>query len=187
MLLGALGLVLMPWLVHQVTSYGWTDPLATQRHAAVVFDQPRFPGFSVAYLASFAAITFHSFWAQFGWMAILAPQWLYWTWGGFTLLALGGLVRQATTLRGGVQPGWLVLCGTLAAAWLAYVAYNLMFQQPQGRYLFTALVPLAILMVVGWAAWLPGRLRAPGTWVLAALLIGLNAYALLRVLGPGFL
>ena len=43
LLLGAIALVVLPWMVHQVTTYGWTDPFATSRHAAVVLDQPRFP------------------------------------------------------------------------------------------------------------------------------------------------
>ena len=65
-LLGAIALVVLPWMVHQVTTYGWTDPLATSRHAAVVLDQPRFPGLSLSFVVSFLTITFHSFWAQFG-------------------------------------------------------------------------------------------------------------------------
>ena len=186
-LLGSLGLVLVPWLVHQVTSYGWTDPLATQRHAAVVADQPRFPGLSPDYVRDFGTISFHSFWAQFGWMAIPAPERLYWMWGGLVLLALGGLLIRLVRRRW--QPVWLMLVATVALAGLAYVAYNLMFLQLQGRYLFPALVPLAILLVVGWSAWFPRRLRrvrAPAALGLALALVALNGYALLRVLTPGF-
>ena len=61
--------------------------------------------------------------------------------------------------------------------------YNLNFVQYQSRYLFTALVPISILLVRGWSA-LP-----PRPWLALALpaaLIALNAYALERVLIPGF-
>jgi hypothetical protein len=134
-------------------------------------------------MVSFATISFHSFWAQFGWMAIPAPSTLYWAWGALTLLGLAGLILRRHMLR---QPPWLLLVGTIIAAWLAYVGYNFVFLQFQGRYLFPALVPLATLVVAGWTAWLPARLRVTGALLLGGVLLGLNAYALLRVLGPGF-
>jgi hypothetical protein len=69
---------------------------------------------------------------------------------------------------------------------VAYVGFNLTFEQFQGRYLFTALVPVAILLVAGWAAWLPRPAQAWGVLLVASLLVALNTYALLRVLAPGF-
>jgi hypothetical protein len=178
------GVVVGPWLVHQVTTYGWADPLATARHAAVVLDQPRFPGFSGDYLGRFLTTSFHSFWAQFGWMAVVAPERLYWGWGVLVLVAVAGLIlfeRQRFS-----QPVWQVLLATVGAALVAFVGYNLTFEQPQGRYLFTALVPGAVLLVLGWAAWLPTRVRLWGVLALGAGLVGVNAYTLVRVLVPGF-
>jgi hypothetical protein len=182
-LIGSSALVVLPWLVHQVTTYGWADPLATVRHSAVVTDQPRFEGFTADNLWAFATITFHSFWAQFGWMAIPAPDRLYWVWGGLTLLAVGGLVWRRDWLR---QPGSGLLLATILSAWVAYIVYNLAYKQFQGRYLFTALVPICSLLVVGWTAWLPSRFRAMGAFAVALCMVGLNAYALTRVLVPGF-
>ena len=60
------------------------------------------------------------------------------------------------------------------------------FEQFQGRYLFTALAPIAIALVLGWAAWLPVRVRPWGALVVAVALVGLNAFTLVRVLAPGF-
>jgi 4-amino-4-deoxy-L-arabinose transferase-like glycosyltransferase len=182
-LLAASGLTLTPWLVHQVTTYGWADPLATSRHAAVVLDQPRFPGLSLDYVINFLTITFHSFWAQFGWMGVVAPDRLYWAYGLATLVAVAGLVLQRRRLA---EPAYALLVATLGAAVLGYVGYNLSFEQPQGRYLFTALVPISALLVVGWSAWLPQRTQAWAGLVIPVILVGLNAYALLRVLVPGF-
>jgi 4-amino-4-deoxy-L-arabinose transferase-like glycosyltransferase len=182
-LLASTGLVVAPWLVHQVTTYGWADPFALGRHAAVVQDQPRFPGLSPGYVADFATTTFHSFWAQFGWMALVAPTRLYWAWALLSLAAVAGLARRRQWLA---QPTTRLVLATLVTAILAYIGYNLSFQQFQGRYLFTALAPIAILLVAGWAAWLPARLAPWGLGLLAALLLALNAYALVRVLEPGF-
>jgi 4-amino-4-deoxy-L-arabinose transferase-like glycosyltransferase len=180
---GAMGVVVSPWLVHQVTTYGWADPLATTRHAQVVLDQERFPGFSLTYLGEFLTISFHSFWAQFGWMAIVAPDRLYWLWGVLVLVALVGLLRDSRQLR---ESAWRLILGSLAAAFLAYLAYNLEFIQFQGRYLFTAIVPIALLLVLGWSAWLPARFQGWGVVLVALGLVSVNAYALLRVLVLGF-
>jgi 4-amino-4-deoxy-L-arabinose transferase-like glycosyltransferase len=183
LLLGAAGVVVLPWLIHQVTTYGWVDPLATSRHAAVVLDQPRFPGLSLPYVVSFLTISFHSFWAQFGWMAIVAAPRLYWVYGVLVAVALGGLVLQRRRL---LEPPWRLVLATLGTAALGYIAYNLTFEQPQGRYLFSALVPIASLLVLGWAGWLPSRVEAWGIVAIGMGLVVLNAYALFRVLVLGF-
>ena len=78
------------------------------------------------------------------------------------------------------------MLATLGAAVLAYIGYNLTFEQPQGRYLFTALVPIAVLLVLGWAGWLPQRVQGWGIVLVGLGLVALNAYALLRVLVLGF-
>ncbi len=183
LLLGTTALVVSPWLIHQVTTYGWTDPVATARHAQVVLDQKRFQGLSLDFLGGFLTTTFHSFWAQFGWMAVVAPDRLYWIWGVLTLVALAGLIRTRHHLR---EPAWLLVLLTLGAAALGYVGYNLAYEQFQGRYLFTALVPVAILLVGGWAAWLPRGAQTWGVLLVGLGLVALNAYTLLRVLVPGF-
>jgi 4-amino-4-deoxy-L-arabinose transferase-like glycosyltransferase len=183
LLLGTTALVVLPWLIHQVTTYGWTDPLATARHAQVVLDQKRFQGLSLDFLGGFLTTTFHSFWAQFGWMAVVAPDRLYWIWGVLTLVALAGLIKTRHHLG---EPGWSLIVLTLGAAAVGYVGYNLAYEQFQGRYLFTALVPLAILLVGGWAAWLPRGAQAWAVLLVGLGLVALNAYTLLRVLVPGF-
>jgi hypothetical protein len=183
LLVATTGLVALPWLIHQVTTYGWLDPLAMSRHAAVVLEQPRFTGLSVDYLIRFATISFHSIWAQFGWMGIVAPDRLYWTWGVLSLAALVGLAIDRRRLE---RPAWRFVLATLGMAVLAYIAYNLAFEQFQGRYLFTALVPIALLLVAGWAALLPNRVQAWGVLLVGSGLVVLNAVALTRVLVTGF-
>ena len=182
-MMGTTGLVILPWLVHQVTTYGWTDPLATTRHAQVVQDQERFAGLSADYLGAFVTTTFHSFWAQFGWMAVVAPDRLYLIWGLLMLAAAAGLVLSRGRLG---EPTWRIVVLTVAAAAIGYVGYNLAYVQFQGRYLFTALVPLVILLVAGWAACLPRRAQTWGVLLVGIVLVALNAFALWRVLVPGF-
>ena len=166
LLLGAIGVVVLPWLVHQVTTYGWTDPLATRRHAAVVARPARFPGLSPAYLADVPDHELPQLLGPVRLDVVVAPDRLYWLWG-------------AARTRCG-QPACCSWRRRLCASppgcsrWprrrgvVGYIGYNLAFEQFQGRYLFTALVPIAALLVGGWAAWLPRALPAPGALLLGA-------------------
>ena len=182
-MLAVSGLLMLPWLLHQVTTYGLTDPFATARHAAVVVDQERFTGISPEYTRQFLTVTFHSFWAQFGWMAIVAPDRLYWLWGLSSVAAVLGLLRHVRQL---VTPGWRLVLAIALLSLVAYVGYNLAFKQFQGRYLFTALAPLAMLLVAGWSRLVPLRAGPLLAMSFSALLVAANAYALVRVLVPGF-
>lgn len=178
-----IGAVSLPWLVHQVTTYGPLDPLASNRHNSVVVDQQRFPGLSLIWVTQFFTISFHSFWAQFGWMGIVAPDRLYATYGAVMAVATAGLLRRRALFA---QPTWRVMAAVCIAAFVGLLGYNLTFVQFQGRYLFTALVPIACLLAVGWSAWWPRSLRGLGLSLVGLSLIGLNAYALVRVLVVGF-
>jgi 4-amino-4-deoxy-L-arabinose transferase-like glycosyltransferase len=183
-LLATTGVVVLPWLARQVSTYGLTDPFALARHAVVVGDQPRFPGLTPDYLVQFGTVSFHSFWAQFGWMAIVAQSRLYWTWGLVSLVAVAGLLMGYRRFR--ADPVWQLLLLTAGVTFAAYVGYNLSFEQFQGRYLFPAIAPIALLLVAGWAAWLPRRWQSTAVLVIALGLVALNAYTLVRVLVPGF-
>ena len=84
----------------------------------------------------------------------------------------------------------LVLGLTFLLTLALHIFYNLTFVQHQGRYLFPALIPMAVGFVAGWGYWLrPVVRRWPWTaWLLppgiAALLGGISLYALWRIL-PG--
>jgi hypothetical protein len=64
---------------------------------------------------------------------------------------------------------------------LAYGWYNLQFVQHQGRYLYTALIPIAIAFALGWAR---GRFERAAPYAFAALFAALNLWLLLRVILP---
>ena len=53
---------------------------------------------------------------------------------------------------------------------MVYIWYNTQFLQHQGRYLFTALIPIAIFFSLGWE----GVLRPGAGRILAALLVGIG-------------
>jgi hypothetical protein len=125
-----------------------------------------------------------SFWGVFGYMGLLMPAAYYLLWGLFCAAGLVGLgmgLARSRPAREGRHPllPLLFAYGLPAlAVILGHVYFNLYDPvaafQPQGRYLFGALVPILTFLVLG----LAGLLRAVGreqwlapfcaAWALAA-------------------
>ena len=165
------------WWVHGIQTYGGTDILGLQRHDEVVVGQPRteayieneLGGSQQQYWENLTETTYHSFWGQIGWMALPMPNRIY---QGIGLMSLGVMAgiglygwRSAWFKNKRVILGLFALGTTLVFA--QFLIYNRTFVQFQGRYLYPALIPLAIGTAVafyGWAelaarftkwAWLP--------------------------------
>lgn len=150
-----------PMFIRGALTYGLTDPLGIARHDAVVIGQPttaemiaQFGFQRIAF--DFFAITFKSFWAQFGWMGVLVNDRIYVALAILSAIALLGLVfyglrlaRQRERLTA-LQWAGIALLGTLFLLALAdYIAYNFKFLQFQGRYLFVSLIAIAFGWVSG--------------------------------------
>jgi hypothetical protein len=140
------------WFARNAAVYGLFDLTGRLRHDAVVVGQPRTVlGLEAA--RHFVVVTFQSFWAQFGWMGILVDQRIYLLLAVLTGLAALGLVLWIVQrlpqlpIRQKWALGLLVLTFLLILAGL--LQYNLTFIQAQGRYLFPAIVPVAIFFVLG--------------------------------------
>ena len=154
-------LISTPMFVRNMLTYGITDPLGMARHNAVVLGQPTTAemiaqyGFSHIFFDYFA-VTFKSFWAQFGWMGVLVNDRIYVVLMalsataafGFALYTLRNLRhRDLLTMAQWGSMGLLAL--TVAVAVVDYFGYNVEFFQLQGRYLFPALIPIALFGVIG--------------------------------------
>ena len=194
------------WWLRNISVYGFPDFLGLAAHDRVVADQPRTADFirqhgGGVYLAQMLGTTFKSFWGQFGWMALPLDQVLDgWIYRGFALLAIAGVSGALLASAGHgsegdgrarpAAPGWIVLLTTLLIVLLQFGYYNLEFQQWQGRYLFPALIPIAIVLVSGADAW---RSRLLTRWEAArwltplalSSLFVLDLYLLARVIVPG--
>ena len=110
-----------------------------------------------------------SFWGSFGWQVVLLPTALH-----VATLVVAGVLYAGTLVRvfgagtPPVQRAGLVVAGlavvlAIAGALVFFVAYlDLAFPvPPQGRYVFVALGPMAILLAAGLSEWLgPARRRA---------------------------
>lgn len=189
------------WWGRNAVVYGDFDVLARETHNEVVVGQPRTDEWVAQYgpaetVRRFLATTFNSFWGQFGWMAAPLPRWAY---SGLTLLSVAAvaglgvaLARRSRTPPAERMPALslAVLGTTLILTTGVHVGYNLTFVQHQGRYLFPALVPIALGVSVGLETWLrPLIRRHPWTAYLLPLglalgLAALAIFSLFRIIVP---
>lgn len=192
--------LLLPWLIRQGLTYGWNDVLATARHDQVVVNQPPGQGLSATYWEHWGMTSLHSFWGQFGWMTIVAPDRLYTFWGILSgLAALGAVVlavRYGRSWAGALRrldgrapyPDLrpLFLAGAVLGCLAVDVYHNIGYDQAQGRFVYAALAPLAVFAVLGWGVFLPRVVRGPAVFLLTVMLVALNVYTLLRVVMPAW-
>lgn len=206
------------WWGRNLAVYGGLDVIGKAAHDAVVVGQPRTADWIAQYglggtAGRFLRTTFTSFWGQFGWMAAPLPGWMVASLAVVTGVAVMGLLlavlddrrrtadrrpltadRRPPSVGRRQQLHILVLGLTFFLTLALHIFYNLTFVQHQGRYLYPALIPIAVGFTAGWGYWLRPFVRR-WTWAayllplgLALLLGGISLYALWRIvpgLAPG--
>ncbi len=194
------------WWLRNISAYGFPDFLGLAAHDTVVADQPRTMDYVdehgwTNYARQLSAVTFKSFWGQFGWMALPLDSVLGgWIYRGFALLTLAGLSGNSLAARSSHASEdsdtiarrhiRIIFTAAILIVLLAFFYYNLEFLQWQGRYLFPALIPIALSLVAGidaWRAQLFPRWE-PSRWFTSfamMCLFALDIYLLFRVIVPG--
>lgn len=190
----------LPWVVRDLAVYGWPDFLGLIRHDQIVVGQTRTGEYLAqvgwnAYLRRAVEFTFKSFWGVFGWLGVFMDSRAYFVAVLLSGITAGGIVlRSAYCVVRGCAPREphedhparstqyvirtthsatrLLALSTLLTL-LTYVWYNTQFVQHQGRYLFTALIPIALAFASGWAA-----ATAPRAGRIVAATLGIFAVAL---------
>jgi 4-amino-4-deoxy-L-arabinose transferase-like glycosyltransferase len=184
------------WWTRNLVVYGGLDLLGKVAHDRIVAGQLRTGdwitqlGFGPA-LRQFIVTAFQSFWGQFGWMGVVMDRWVYAALALFVLFVLAGLAlawrQRHWDSTGRLQA--LILVATVVSTMALFLGYNLTFVQPQGRYLFPALIPLGSGVALALSNW--ARLLGRRSWLnwllpagMALALIGLDLLALFRYIVP---
>jgi 4-amino-4-deoxy-L-arabinose transferase-like glycosyltransferase len=166
---GLAAFIALPWYARNISLYGGLDVLGLGRHGDVVVGQLRTTDYwadvgGAGYARNFITTTFHSFWGQFGWMAVPMDSRTYLFLELLSLTAIGGLAaRLWATRRQCPAPAPTLMIATLGLMIAGYGWYNFTFVQFQGRYLFPALIPLGLFFSMGLRVALSYRRR----WLLA--------------------
>lgn len=120
-----------------------------------LFDPASYDAASLRRYGFYLVVTFGNFWGDFGWLTLPLPLWAYVLTALATLGAAIGLRWVGELLPERWQRQVLALLGLQAALVVAVTFLPMIGRtwQPQGRYLFPALVPWALFFVLGWSGW----------------------------------
>lgn len=131
-------------------------------------------GLTLSDMALWGALLFTTFWGNFGWATIQ----LDWVWYALllviTLASILGWIRRGWRWRQQASSlipwqRWILAVFVLATLLiLAQTVVLLLLSgiHQQARYIFPAIVPVALFLVLGWSAWLPP------SWHRRALILG---------------
>lgn len=123
--------------------------------------------------------SFQSFWAVYGTretaangLPVFLPERVYLFYVLITLCAFAGLVRshfrKSEMTQAQLYQLW-ILFFTFGLVLCSFIGFLTRYFQTQGRYLYPAMLPIAILFSVGWRAILPTRYLALATGFLLTL------------------
>lgn len=157
-------LLALPLWVRNISLYGRWDFLALRWHDVVVSGQPTTTEWITRfglpdYLERAMSYTFQSFWGVFGWMGVFMDSRIYTALLVFTgVLFLGVLWAVVRMISGPpdtdmdrLQTSVLALLGVLLlGVTFSYLWYNLKFVQHQGRYFFWGMLPISVVVALGW-------------------------------------
>lgn len=130
---------------------------------------------------------FISTWGHYGWMNITLGVQAYWFFAVLCVLGAAGLVLFVVRDFGSLVAEQRATLVVFAASAIMMIVFIIASQvrlwdlrwggDPQGRYLFPVLIPLATLLLIGWRAFVPKRWHPAwfGTLVVAMILYNLIA------------
>jgi hypothetical protein len=178
---GAQVLALRPWLVQIDSSYLRLD---LNNWIQSVSDPGRADGLYQMLLT----VSFTSFWTRFGWATVEIGPWADWSMAALCVACGVGLLIQGWRARGLLPLPqqrciWLFLIVIVIGCLSIVVRLHPLppagshVYIPRGRYLFTIMLPVLWLMILGWQGLLPARMRPYGPIMLLGAWVALDLIA----------
>jgi 4-amino-4-deoxy-L-arabinose transferase-like glycosyltransferase len=176
------------WFVRNQFLYG--ELSGTNVHLQVMGGpRRRLPSSPAAILAEFKGFRY-SFWALFGWFNILAPDAFYWVLDALALLGVVGfgvfLVRSRAQTPSSTREIIVMLAVWLGLVAMALLRWTVLASASQGRLAYPALPTIAMILVVGWAEFVPRRLRRPVGTIALAIWVVCAALCAALVIRPAY-
>lgn len=131
-----------------------------------------------------------TFWGNYGWHYITLPgivqQLLLALTVGTWVTTMILLVWYGPAFAAWIRR-YLWLCAFAVLTTLTLTWINVPYPGlPQGRYVFPVLLPILLLISVGWCGWWPKRWVAPGVVITIIALLAFDLYCIVGLLVPGF-
>ena len=173
---------LAPWLATLLEPFGAGDLLIASTDVARLTS---IPGPVLEHRLWFVL---QSYVGRFGWLVLPMPDLAYQVVLALAAVGVVGALTRLADRRAAPVVGLLVLIGAfvVAAATLPFLSGGLGEEWPQGRYLYTGIIPLSALVAMGLGRFLPPRLAEAGLAALAGGGLALNALALLGTIVPRY-
>jgi len=180
LVLGVALLIGAPWLIRNTMLYG--DPLAMRATQVNVTAMdpvgPNSPGGPQAYWLKVGRVVFESYWGRFDSMVLGLPDKVY---GVLSICVIASLLGVLKHLReqSGETPDATVLSAMgliVGFTALAFIKLNAVNYQAQGRFLFAALVPLALFFGLGISAFVAPAWRGKTLAIAGALMLAFDTY-----------
>jgi len=175
------------WYVRNQALYG--DPLAWEIMLSTLGRYVARTGpFTVTDFRKFIVVSFTSFWAEFGWLSLMFPLWVYVILAAASGLGLIGALAELWQQRKARHPTlWLVVVAALAVyvSLLRYIQ-TINASGYQGRFLFPTIPSLALLLAMGLARLAGSRWARPALVALNGGLLLLALVALWALIRPAY-
>ncbi|MBI4299796.1 MAG: glycosyltransferase family 39 protein [Chloroflexi bacterium] len=175
------------WYVHNWLEYG--DPTALVRHLDAQGRRSQPIGLMEIIKDEGQGLRW-SFWGVFGIFDLLAVPQLYRFFDAITLVAVAGLLlrlgRRLIARRFAIPLPALLLGLWTMLVFAGLLRWTQLTLASQGRLLFPAIAPLAILLLLGLTAYVPLRYRRIGSLAPGAAILIISALMPPLVIGPAY-
>jgi 4-amino-4-deoxy-L-arabinose transferase-like glycosyltransferase len=174
---GVAALVCGWWFLRNRALYG--DVLGSAMEKATLGPLVQEKGLGSSYFTDRFPFDFsQSLVGRFGWMQVPLPDPVYWFYALLAAVSVAGLPLWARSRSfPAAKAAFAGLC--VLGCFAGIIALNLTYSQPQGRFLFPVLGPLAVFLTAGlrglWALLARSRVREIGPVGVAGLVTGLIA------------